>query len=49
MEHVHGHAERGTEVPRSKLVRALRARSAFFTTQELRAAPYHDVELPVGE
>ena len=29
----HGSEERGTEVPRSKLVRALKSETEYFTTQ----------------
>jgi hypothetical protein len=32
----HGSVDRGTEVPRSKLVEALKGESDFFSTQELR-------------
>jgi hypothetical protein len=45
---VHGHADRGTEVPRRKLVAALRADSDFVTTQEVKVAElFRDVELPL--
>jgi len=43
----HGRAQRGTEVPREKLVAALKAESDFFTTQSLAKAPYRSLCIPV--
>jgi hypothetical protein len=45
----HGSARSGTEVPRSKLVDALKKQSDFFTTQKLgRGQLFHDVEIEVA-
>jgi hypothetical protein len=38
MEGAHGNSERGTEVPRSKLIEALRNSSNFVTTEDLKNA-----------
>jgi ribonuclease BN (tRNA processing enzyme) len=45
----HGSVDRGTEVPRSKLVQALKTESTFATTQSLtnRSVPYLRLEIPV--
>jgi hypothetical protein len=45
----HGSARSGTEVPRSKLVDALKQNSDFVTTQSLkRAELYHEVEIKIN-
>jgi hypothetical protein len=41
----HGSATRGTEVPRSKLIAALKAETTFFTTQALRGKLAEVVEI----
>jgi hypothetical protein len=45
----HGSVDRGTEVPRSKLVQALKAESTFATTQSLtsRSVPCLTITIPV--
>jgi len=43
----HGSPARGTEVPRTKLKRALEKESELFSTQSLRSRPFWSVELPV--
>ena len=42
----HGSTDRGTEVPRSKLVEELKKQSDFFTTQSLKGKKlFHDLEI----
>ena len=45
----HGSVDRGTEVPRSKLVQALKTESTFATTQSLtsRTVPCLTITIPV--
>jgi hypothetical protein len=44
----HGKADRGTEVPRRKLVEELEKNSDFFTTQSLKGKTFwHDVEIDI--
>lgn len=45
----HGSPDRDTEVPRSKLVKALTEESSLFTTQKLTKAtgPFHEIHIPI--
>jgi hypothetical protein len=43
----HGSEDRGTEVPRSKLVTALKAESTYFTTQALKVKELFQ-DLPIA-
>ena len=45
----HGSSDRDTEVPRSKLVKALTEESTHFTTQKLNKStgPFHEIHIPV--